>query len=73
MVCQHRELMECLTEESEAKNQLALELHKAEGKKKKKKKNQLITDYSKYLWYPFVHFVVLDLPVCNTFFCISNY
>ncbi|XP_015144709.2 pericentrin isoform X24 [Gallus gallus] len=31
VVCQHRELMECLTEESEAKNQLALELHKAEG------------------------------------------
>jgi len=33
--------MECLTEESEAKNQLALELHKAEGKKKKRKKINL--------------------------------
>ncbi|XP_071897236.1 pericentrin isoform X14 [Anas platyrhynchos] len=31
VVSQHQELMECLTEESEAKNQLALELHKAEG------------------------------------------
>ncbi|XP_072730150.1 pericentrin isoform X9 [Ciconia boyciana] len=30
-VSQHQELMECLSEESEAKNQLALELHKAEG------------------------------------------
>ncbi|POI35771.1 hypothetical protein CIB84_000477 [Bambusicola thoracicus] len=48
VVSQHQELMECLTEESEAKNQLALELHKAEGKKKMKK-NQLITDSSKYL------------------------
>lgn len=33
VVSQHQELMECLSEESEAKNQLALELHKAEGKK----------------------------------------
>ncbi|XP_074766326.1 pericentrin isoform X3 [Athene noctua] len=31
VVSQHQELMECLNEESEAKNQLALELHKAEG------------------------------------------
>ncbi|XP_072787735.1 pericentrin isoform X12 [Taeniopygia guttata] len=31
VVSQHQELMECLSEESEAKNQLALELHKAEG------------------------------------------
>ncbi|XP_031460338.1 pericentrin isoform X2 [Phasianus colchicus] len=31
VVSQHKELMECLSEESEAKNQLALELHKAEG------------------------------------------
>uniref|UniRef100_A0A8C8S5U0 Pericentrin n=1 Tax=Pelusios castaneus TaxID=367368 RepID=A0A8C8S5U0_9SAUR len=31
VVSQHHELMECLNEESEAKNQLALELHKAEG------------------------------------------
>ncbi|XP_068803780.1 pericentrin isoform X11 [Struthio camelus] len=31
VVCQHQELMECLSEESEAKNQLALKLHKAEG------------------------------------------
>ncbi|KAM9235869.1 LOW QUALITY PROTEIN: pericentrin [Leptosomus discolor] len=31
VVTQHQELMECLNEESEAKNQLALELHKAEG------------------------------------------
>ncbi|XP_061858246.1 pericentrin isoform X3 [Colius striatus] len=31
VVSQHQELMECLCEESEAKNQLALELHKAEG------------------------------------------
>ncbi|OXB61460.1 hypothetical protein ASZ78_010216 [Callipepla squamata] len=31
VVSQHKELMECLTEESKAKNQLALELHKAEG------------------------------------------
>lgn len=36
VVSQHQELMECLSEESEAKNQLALELHKAEGKKGKK-------------------------------------
>lgn len=35
VVSQHQELMECLSEESEAKNQLALELHKAEGKKRK--------------------------------------
>lgn len=35
VVSQHQELMECLSEESEAKNQLALELHKAEGKKMK--------------------------------------
>lgn len=35
VVSQHQELMECLTEESEAKNQLALELHKAEGKERK--------------------------------------
>ena len=35
VVSQHQELMECLNEESEAKNQLALELHKAEGKKMK--------------------------------------
>ncbi|XP_043361751.1 pericentrin isoform X13 [Dermochelys coriacea] len=31
VVSQHHDLMECLNEESEAKNQLALELHKAEG------------------------------------------
>ncbi|XP_019347641.2 pericentrin isoform X4 [Alligator mississippiensis] len=31
VVGQHQELMECLNEESEAKNQLALKLHKAEG------------------------------------------
>ncbi|XP_065494419.1 pericentrin isoform X12 [Caloenas nicobarica] len=31
VVSQHQELIECLSEESEAKNQLALELHKAEG------------------------------------------
>ncbi|XP_051479716.1 pericentrin isoform X3 [Apus apus] len=31
VVSQHQELMECLSEQSEAKNQLALELHKAEG------------------------------------------
>ncbi|KAM8806624.1 pericentrin [Eudromia elegans] len=31
VVSQHQELMECLSEESEAKNQLALKLHKAEG------------------------------------------
>ncbi|XP_019472363.1 pericentrin isoform X8 [Meleagris gallopavo] len=31
VVSQHQELMECLSEESEAKNQLVLELHKAEG------------------------------------------
>ncbi|XP_075285816.1 pericentrin isoform X4 [Opisthocomus hoazin] len=31
VVSHHQELMECLSEESEAKNQLALELHKAEG------------------------------------------
>ncbi|XP_009078799.1 PREDICTED: pericentrin, partial [Acanthisitta chloris] len=31
VVSQHQELMECLSEESEAKTQLALELHKAEG------------------------------------------
>ncbi|KAM6132001.1 LOW QUALITY PROTEIN: pericentrin [Phoenicopterus ruber ruber] len=31
VVSQHQELMERLSEESEAKNQLALELHKAEG------------------------------------------
>ncbi|XP_053926397.1 pericentrin isoform X3 [Cuculus canorus] len=31
VVSQHQELMECLSEESEAKKQLALELHKAEG------------------------------------------
>uniref|UniRef100_A0A8C3SLV1 Pericentrin n=1 Tax=Chelydra serpentina TaxID=8475 RepID=A0A8C3SLV1_CHESE len=31
VVNQHHDLMECLNEESEAKNQLALELHKAEG------------------------------------------
>ncbi|XP_074452392.1 pericentrin isoform X2 [Larus michahellis] len=31
VVSQHQELMECLSEESEAKNQLALQLHKAEG------------------------------------------
>ncbi|XP_068264118.1 pericentrin isoform X2 [Nyctibius grandis] len=31
VVSQHQELMECLSEENEAKNQLALELHKAEG------------------------------------------
>ncbi|XP_074858211.1 pericentrin isoform X3 [Carettochelys insculpta] len=31
VVSQHHELMECLNEESEAKNHLALELHKAEG------------------------------------------
>ncbi|XP_009577320.1 PREDICTED: A-kinase anchor protein 9-like, partial [Fulmarus glacialis] len=30
VVSQHQELMECLSEQSEAKNQLALELHKAE-------------------------------------------
>lgn len=35
VVSQHQELMECLSEESEAKNQLALELHKAEGKERK--------------------------------------
>lgn len=35
VVSQHQELIECLSEESEAKNQLALELHKAEGKKMK--------------------------------------
>lgn len=72
MVSQHQELMECLSEESEAKNQLVLELHKAEGKKKMKKKNQLIIDLSRHLWYLFVLSVVLDLPVCNSFFCISN-
>nr|XP_042717763.1 pericentrin isoform X8 [Chrysemys picta bellii] len=31
VVSQHHDLMECLNEENEAKNQLALELHKAEG------------------------------------------
>ncbi|XP_039351242.1 pericentrin isoform X1 [Mauremys reevesii] len=31
VVSQHHDLMECLNEESETKNQLALELHKAEG------------------------------------------
>ncbi|XP_059724308.1 pericentrin isoform X3 [Haemorhous mexicanus] len=31
VVSQHQELLECLSEESQAKNQLALELHKAEG------------------------------------------
>ncbi|KAM9009657.1 pericentrin isoform 4-T4 [Ara ararauna] len=31
VVSQHKELLECLGEESKAKNQLALELHKAEG------------------------------------------
>ncbi|KAM4668562.1 pericentrin isoform 5-T5 [Amazona ochrocephala] len=31
VVSQHKELLECLDEESKAKNQLALELHKAEG------------------------------------------
>ncbi|KAM6349222.1 LOW QUALITY PROTEIN: pericentrin [Alca torda] len=31
VVSQHQELMECLSKESEAKNQLALQLHKAEG------------------------------------------
>ncbi|XP_050843489.1 pericentrin isoform X2 [Serinus canaria] len=31
VVSQHQELLQCLSEESEAKNQLALELHKAEG------------------------------------------
>lgn len=35
VVGQHQELMECLNEESEAKNQLALKLHKAEGKETK--------------------------------------
>lgn len=33
VVSQHQELLQCLSEESEAKNQLALELHKAEGEK----------------------------------------
>ncbi|XP_062458879.1 pericentrin isoform X5 [Pezoporus occidentalis] len=31
VVSQHKEILECLGEESKAKNQLALELHKAEG------------------------------------------
>ncbi|XP_063256253.1 pericentrin isoform X3 [Prinia subflava] len=31
VVSQHQELLQCLSEESQAKNQLALELHKAEG------------------------------------------